>query len=115
MAVFSVVDIVEYALALLGKAELVACEILDEILIVLPCEVGLQCRILLRLLLKLAGQGGLLLPRLTEAGVHPYQLDAQKHHQRGDDQQHCGVAPALRPGFFRHDRSPPFLRGFSLS
>ena len=58
---FSVIHIVENSLAGLGQPQLVAGQILDELLVILLGQVGLQRLVLLGLLLQLSLQRGLLL------------------------------------------------------
>ena len=58
---FSVIHIVENSLAGLGQPQLVTGQVLDELLVILLGQVGLQRLVLLGLLLQLSLQRGLLL------------------------------------------------------
>jgi len=75
-SVFSVIHIVENSLAGLGQPQLVAGQVLDELLVILLGQVGLQRLVLLRLLLQLSLQRGLLLRGLVQPLAHPDQLHA---------------------------------------
>ena len=73
---FSVIHIVENSLAGLGQPQLVAGQVLDELLVILLGQVGLQRLVLLGLLLQLSLQRGLLLRGLVQPLAHPDQLHA---------------------------------------
>ena len=75
-SVFSVIHIVENSLAGLGQPQLVAGLVLDELLVILLGQVGLQRLVLLGLLLQLSLQRGLLLRGLVQPLAHPDQLHA---------------------------------------
>ena len=107
----SVVDVVEDALALLGQAQQVAGQRLDEVGIILLVQIGLERFVLLGLFLQLLGQGRLLRPDVPQAPVDVDDLHAHHHDEDGQHQQQYGVGLFLAGLFLRHGCPLPSAAG----